>query len=86
MAGQPDMILQFAHHLAAEARRAGRAGVQVRARVTASLNGREPQLLVDPEVDLAAQPRTLRRASWIVPLYQPLPSRSTPHEQPDADE
>ena len=86
MAGQPDMILQFAHHLAREARAEGRTGVQVRARVMASLNGREPQLLVDPDVDLAARPRSLRRASWIVPLYQPLPPRSVPHEQPDTDE
>jgi vitamin K-dependent gamma-carboxylase-like protein len=86
MAGQPDMILQFAHRLAAEARLAGESGVQVRARVTAALNGRDPQLLVDPEVDLAAQPRSLRHASWIVPLHQPLPWRSPPHEQPDADE
>jgi hypothetical protein len=86
MSGQPDMILQFAHHLAREAKLQGRPGVQVKARVTASLNGREPQLLVDPEVDLAAVPRSLRPASWIVPLYQPLPSRASPHEQPDTDE
>jgi vitamin K-dependent gamma-carboxylase len=86
MAGQPDMILQFAHHLAEEARREGRAAVQVRARVMASLNGREPQLLVDPEVDLAAEPRSLRRASWILPLQQPLPPASVGHEQGDADE
>jgi hypothetical protein len=86
MGGQPDMILQFAHHVAQEARAAGRPAVQVRARVMASLNGREPQLLVDPEVDLAAQPRSLRRASWIVPLHQPLPSASAAHEQADADE
>jgi len=86
MGGQPDMILQFAHHVAQESREAGRAAVQVRARVMASLNGREPQLLVDPEVDLSAQPRSLRRASWIVPLHQPLPSASAAHEQVDADE
>jgi hypothetical protein len=86
MAGQPDMILQFAHHLAEEARREGRSGVQVRARVMASLNGRAPQLLVDPEVDLAAQPRNLRRASWIVPLHQPLPARTEPPGPPDSDE
>jgi hypothetical protein len=86
MAGQPDMILQFAHHLAREAHAEGRPGVQVRARVMASLNGREPQLLVDPDVDLAAQPRSLRRASWIAPLYQPLPPRSVPYEHPDTDE
>jgi hypothetical protein len=46
----------------------------------------EWMVLVDPEVDLAAQPHSLRHASWIVPLHQPLPWRSPPHEQPDADE
>jgi hypothetical protein len=86
MAGHPDMVLQFAHHLAREARRQGRPEVQVKARVTASLNGREPQLLVDPEVDLAAVPRSLRHATWIVPLYQSLPSAPAPHEQADTDE
>jgi hypothetical protein len=86
MGGQPDMILQFAHHLAAEARAEGRPHVQVRAHVMASLNGREPQPLVDPEADLAATPRSLRHATWIVPLYQPLPPRSLAHEQPDSDE
>ena len=80
------MILQFAHHVAEDARQEGRAAVQVRAHVMASLNGREPQLLVDPEVDLAAQPRSLRRASWIVPLHEPLHSGSAPHEQADTDE
>jgi vitamin K-dependent gamma-carboxylase-like protein len=85
MAGQPDMILQFAHHVAREARQQGRAAVQVRAQVSASLNGREPQLLVDPEVDLAAQPRSLRRASWIMPLHQPLPAAPA-HAEAAADE
>jgi vitamin K-dependent gamma-carboxylase-like protein len=75
MASRPDMILQFAHHLAAEARRRGHASVEVRARVTASLNGRPPQPLVDSEVDLAGEPRTLLPARWIVPLREPLPGR-----------
>jgi hypothetical protein len=70
MAGQPDMILQFAHHLAERLPAEGRAPVQVRAWVSASLNGREPQLLIDPATDLAAQPRTLGHAPWILPLRQ----------------
>ena len=86
MAGQPDMILQFAHYIAEEARREGRPGVQVRAEVTASLNGREPQVLIDPQVDLAATPRNLRHAPWIVPLTEPLPARALAHEQADTDE
>ncbi len=75
MPDRPDMILQFAHHLAAEVRRQGHANVEVRARVMASLNGRPPQPLVDPEVDLAREPRTLFPARWIVPLREALPDR-----------
>jgi vitamin K-dependent gamma-carboxylase len=72
MAARPDMILQFAHFLQREMAVRGRPGVQVRARVTASLNGRQPQLLIDPDVDLAREPRTLWHARWIVPLTAPL--------------
>jgi len=39
----------------------------------ASLNGRQPQRLVDPEVDLASAPAPgLRGAPWILPLETPL--------------
>jgi hypothetical protein len=86
MSGQPDMILQFAHYLAEKAQREGRPGVQVHANVTASLNGRDPQVLIDPQVDLAATPRNLRHSAWIVPLHTPLPPRALAHEQDDSDE
>ena len=33
-----------------------------------SLNGRRPQPMIDPNVDLAAQPRRIGHADWIVPL------------------
>jgi vitamin K-dependent gamma-carboxylase len=72
MESRPDMILQFAHHLSrvwAEERKV--PGVEVRARVCASLNGRPPTLLIDPERDLARVERTLRHADWILPLEQP---------------
>jgi vitamin K-dependent gamma-carboxylase len=72
MAARPDMILQLSHHFADQLRAQGYERIQIRARVTASLNGRRPQLLIDPEVDLAAVPRTLLPADWIVPLRQPL--------------
>lgn len=68
----PDMILQFSHHIAREERKKGFKRVEVRASVKASLNGRKHQLLIDPTVDLAAQPRTLLPARWIVPLTEPL--------------
>jgi vitamin K-dependent gamma-carboxylase len=72
MLARPDMLLQFAHFLAAQARTNGAQNVEVRAVVRASLNGRAPQLLLDPSVNLAAIPRTLRSANWIRPLGEPL--------------
>lgn len=68
--GRPYMIRQYARHLAAEAQRAGRPGVEVRVEAWLSLNNRPAQRLVDPEVDLARAPADLGfgRAPWIVPL------------------
>ena len=62
------MILQFAHHVAQLEQ--ARTGVRpvVNARVVASLNARPYQELIDPTVDLAAQPDSLSPAHWIVPL------------------
>jgi hypothetical protein len=73
----PDMILQFAHHLAAEKSARDYPGVTVKARIEATLNGRPPQTFIDPEVDLASQPRSLRRSAWIVPLTTPLQPHMT---------
>jgi hypothetical protein len=75
MSARPDMILQFSHYLAHELRQQGHAQIEIRARVMASLNGRQLQLLIDPAVNLAAQPRTLAPAPWITPLVTPLPTR-----------
>lgn len=72
MATHPDMILQFSHYLAAVSLNAGHDRVQVRGDVHVSLNGRRPQRLIDPTVDLASEPRTLRPAAWILPLTEPL--------------
>lgn len=76
MITKPDLIVQFAHFLADEKRREGYENVEVRARVLASLNGRQPQLLIDPNVDLAKVEASLLPARWIVPLTTPLGSRS----------
>jgi hypothetical protein len=72
MATRPDMILQFAHHLAriwVEKRKVKDA--EVRATICVSLNGRPGALLIDPDVDLARVERTLRHAEWILPLDRP---------------
>jgi hypothetical protein len=57
MATQPDMIADYARHLAAEARRAGHGDVEVRADVFVSLNGRPNRRFVDPDADLARSSR-----------------------------
>ena len=67
------MILQFAHHLERDLVAQGFTNVEIRADTLASLNGREPQQLIDPDVDLAATERTIFGADWIEPLREPLP-------------
>jgi len=42
-----------------------------------SLNGREPQLLIDPNVDLAKEEVSLLPSRWIIPLTTPLAQRAT---------
>jgi hypothetical protein len=71
-ARDPEMILQFAHFLAKEHRRRAGREAAVHALVLTSLNGRKPQLLIDPETDLAAQPRGFYRRDWIIPLAEKL--------------
>ena len=78
MTTKPDLILLFSHYLAEEKRREGYDNVEVRARVMVSLNGRQPQLLIDPNVDLAKEQVSLLPARWIVPLTTPLGTRGTP--------
>jgi vitamin K-dependent gamma-carboxylase len=75
MAGRPDMILQFAHHLAEVMPRSGPKPLRVEARVFISFNDRKPQLYIDPNVDLAAEPRTLGRPRWLLEIHGPLPDR-----------
>ena len=70
MATRPDMILQMAHHIARDqaAKRKIDHPLEVRARVMASLHGRDRELLIDPTVNLVAERRSLGHARWILPL------------------
>ena len=80
---RPDMILQFAHFLAAIMPRSGPETLRVEARVSVSLDGRKPELIIDPNIDLAAEPRTLGRPRWLLEIHQPLPERrASPSENP----
>ena len=65
MASRPDMLLQFAHHLAEQFEG---DEVVVRATVMASLNSRPKQLLVEPDANLAQEVRSIRPKTWLVPL------------------
>ena len=67
MATEPDLIHQAALELARRARAEGHDRVEVRADAFVSLNGRPAARLVDPTVDLAAQPRDLWHDDWILP-------------------
>ncbi len=67
MATEPDLIHQAALELARRARAEGHDRVEVRADAFVSLNGRPAARLVDPTVDLAAQPRDLWHDGWILP-------------------
>jgi len=68
MAVQPDMVLQFSHFLADRQRAQGHDDIEIFARVSAALNGREFRPLIDPRVDLLTRHRTLDPADWILPL------------------
>lgn len=83
VATKPDLLLLFAHHLAEEKRREGFDDVEVRARAMVSLNGRAPQLLIDPNVDLTKEQVRLLSTPWIIPLTTPLGIRGTQSTQSD---
>ncbi len=68
MASQPDMILQFAHIIAADFRHRGISNPEVRVEAFAALNGRRNARLINRDVDLAAQADSLGPKWWIEPL------------------
>jgi vitamin K-dependent gamma-carboxylase len=75
MVSQPDLILQLAHHVQAEAERRGLGPVEVRALARASLNGRRSAPFIDPNVDLTAVNDGLARERWVLPA----PPSPPPH-------
>lgn len=85
MAGNPDMLLQYAHHLARRYEKRGRE-VEVYATANVSLNGRQAQLLIDPEVDLAKQKRGLARKTWIRPFDPSIGRMLAGEEREESDE
>ncbi len=80
MSGQPDLILQLAQHIARDFERRGKGPVEVRVDATASLNGRAPARLIDPDVDLTKIDDGIGVARWILPAPEtpPLLPRGAP--------
>jgi hypothetical protein len=66
----PDVMLQYVHHHRDRLRAEGIANPIITVDWRCSLNGRPYQQLVDPTVNLAAIERSLRHATWIVPLNE----------------
>jgi hypothetical protein len=65
----PDMVLQYCHWRRDQLRRSGCDQIDIRAQVLVALNGREPQPLIDPDVNLANEPRRwITPYPWILPL------------------
>ena len=79
VAVRPDMLLQVAHFLDERFQARGHPPVEVYALVSLSLNGRGRQLLIDPQQNLAALPRTLGALPWVSDLTGPrrLPGADT---------
>lgn len=78
MSGQPDLILQLAHHIARDFVRRGYGAVEVRAEALVSLNGRPSVPLIDPTVDLTKLHDGFGKAAWILPA----PDDPPPHTRP----
>ena len=75
MGWRPDMVWQFSRFLATKVPGSGPEPVWVQVRMYVSVNRRRPQLFLDPNVDLAAEPRNLKHARWLLPMHEPLPPR-----------
>ncbi len=67
LVGQPDMILELAHRIAARFAASG-LDVEVRADAWVAFNGRRSRRLIDPQVDLAKERDSLAPKPWILPL------------------
>ena len=77
VATRPDLALQYAHYLASIWRtEKGVDNPDVRAWNAVELNGRPAALLINPGVNLAEQPWTLRHSNWITlsPELYPVPA------------
>jgi hypothetical protein len=69
----PALIYQYANHLKRTMADHGRPDCEVRVEALVSLNGRSPQRLIDPAVDITAAPPRWGYHPWVLPLAEKLP-------------
>lgn len=69
MSFQPDMILEFAHHIAADYRQRGWKAPAVYAESYVTLNGRPSQPFIDTKVNLAAEKESFKHKKWVLPFH-----------------
>lgn len=67
MAMQPDMILQYAHHLSKYYLQQGMKDPQVRVEAYVTLNGKPSRLLIDPQLNLLTVEDSWLPKKWILP-------------------
>lgn len=67
----PRMIHQMCRHIHDDLLARGYGDLELRVLALVSLNGRRPQMMIDPAVNLAAEVRTWKFSKWIVPLKEP---------------
>jgi vitamin K-dependent gamma-carboxylase len=64
-AGQPDLIVQLGHHIAADLKARGHAPERLEVDAMVSLNGRPPMTMIDPHQDLLRIRDGVAKAAWI---------------------
>ncbi|MEM8734015.1 MAG: HTTM domain-containing protein [Planctomycetota bacterium] len=80
----PEMVLHFAHFLADSYQAQVGRRPEIYAFALTSLNGRKPQLIIDPNANLAEIPRGIFfNRDWVLPLEEPL--RAQPWDVPVAE-
>ncbi len=77
MGGQPDLILQLARAIGRDLAERGYRDFQIRAITAVSLNGRAPEPLIDPTVDLL-QISDVGERTWVLPSPARPPPTVTP--------
>ncbi|MBX3209691.1 MAG: HTTM domain-containing protein [Labilithrix sp.] len=78
MSGQPDLVLQLAHHIRRDFEARGFGPVEVHVESQVSLNGRRGAPLIDPQVDLSAIEDGLGPATWLLPAPNEPPPPTRP--------